>query len=478
MSNSRLEDLARQHVSGKISRREFMRGVGALGVSAATVVSTLSATATRSLAADFDWKKHSGTTIKLLLSKHPYVDAMLADIEAFKELTGIDVTYDVLSQNVYYEKVTSTFSAQSTEYDAFMTGPYNNWQYGPAGWLADLNEFIADPEKTNPGYDWEDVLPGVRASNAWSGKVGDPLGAEGSKQWSVPWGFELNNLSYNKRLFDKLKIVPPTNLPELIEVATKIGTEGGGPYGIGVRGSRSESTIHPGLLSSYTNYGAKDFILTDGKLKAAMDSSESKEFHKLWVDMIRGAGPRNWATYTWYELDQDLRSGATAMIYDADILGFFCNSADGPQKGNIGFAPFAANPAMSHPTSNIWVWALGMSAFSTKKDAAWLLMQWATGPEMTMFGARSHDLVNPVRSKVWADPEFDARISTYEGYKEQYTASATDAAVYFTPQPLFFSATTDWAGMLQNMVAGSIPVDEGLDKLAESINRQLEEAGL
>ena len=46
------------------------------------------------------------------------------------------------------------------------------------------------------------------------------------------------------------------------------------------------------------------------------------------------------------------------------------------------------------------------------------------------------------------------------------------------PQPLFFDLTTEWAATLQKMVAKEVPVDEGLDQLAASVNKQLVEAGL
>ena len=36
----------------------------------------------------------------------------------------------------------------------------------PAGWIDDMNEYINDPEKTNPDYNWEDMLEGVRNSCA------------------------------------------------------------------------------------------------------------------------------------------------------------------------------------------------------------------------------------------------------------------------------------------------------------------------
>ncbi|MET4692067.1 ABC-type glycerol-3-phosphate transport system substrate-binding protein [Sinorhizobium fredii] len=59
-----------------------------------------------------------------------------------------------------------------------------------------------------------------------------------------------------------------------------------------------------------------------------------------------------------------------------------------------------------------------------------------------------------------------------------HDVSAPGAKIHFTAQPLFFDLTTEWAATLQKMVTKEVPVDEGLDKLAESINRQLAEAGL
>ena len=41
-----------------------------------------------------------------------------------------------------------------------------------------------------------------------------------------------------------------------------------------------------------------------------------------------------------------------------------------------------------------------------------------------------------------------------------------------------FARTTEWAATLQKMVAKEVPVDEGLDQLAQSIDKQLQEAGL
>src|SRR5260370_21469239 len=93
---------------------------------------------------------------------------MIADIENFKKLTGIEVTYDIFPEDVYFDKVTAALSSKSDQYDAFMTGAYMTWTYGPAGWIEDLNTYIKDTSKTNPAFNCEDVRPGLRASTAWA----------------------------------------------------------------------------------------------------------------------------------------------------------------------------------------------------------------------------------------------------------------------------------------------------------------------
>lgn len=471
------KQLADDFLQGKLSRRELIKRFGALGLTASSAGVLLNMQASRALAADFDWKAHSGKTVKLLLNKHPYADAMIANLENFKELTGMDVQYDVFPEDVYFDKVTAALSSGSSEYDAFMTGAYMTWTYGPAGWIEDLNEWITDPAKTNPNYAWDDMLEGVRTSCAWNGKPGDPLGTDDAKQWCIPWGYEQNNLAYNAGVFEAAGVAVPTNINEMVEVAAALTTDD--MYGIGVRGSRSWATIHPGFLSGYANFGEKDLNLEDGRLSAAMNTAVSKEYHSNWVKMIQDSGAKDWATHTWYQVGTDLGAGKSAMIYDADILGYFMNGEGNEMAGKLAFAPFAANPEATAPTPNIWIWSLSMSKFSKDKDAAWHFMQWASGPEHGLFGATKMDFVNPVRKSVWADEMFRDRLdSSYPGYVEMHDQSAPGAKIHFTPQPLFFDLTTEWAASMQKMVANQIPVDEGLDQLAESVDEQLKEAGL
>ena len=119
-----------------------------------------------------------------------------------------------------------------------------------------------------------------------------------------------------------------------------------------------------------------------------------------------------------------------------------------------------------------------MSNFSKDKDATWYWMQWANGPENAMFGGVEANQVNPVRSSVWASGDFDAKVrGTSPGYMEQYESSIGGSEIKFTPQPLFFETTTEWAAALQEMQTGS-NVDETLDKLAGKIDGMMKDVGL
>lgn len=474
------KDLIGAFMRGQIDRRSLLKRLGAMGVAAGTGGVLYNMMATQALAADFDWKAHSGKKLKLLLNKHPYADAMIADLQNFKDLTGMDVTYDVFPEDVYFDKVTAALSSGSSEYDAFMTGAYMTWTYGPAGWITDLKEWINDPAKTNPKYAWDDFIPGIKNSCAWNGQPGGALGSDDAKQWCIPWGFEQNNLSYNQGMFDKAGVSVPKHIDDLLETAAKLTKDvGGGVYGIGVRGSRSWATIHPGFLSGYANFNQKDLnVSADGKLSAAMNTKESKDYHAKWVKMIQESGPKDWSTYTWYQVGTDLGAGASAMIYDADILGYFMNGGDNKMAGKLAYAAFAANPEAKASTPNIWIWSLSMSNFSKDKDAAWYFMQWASGLDHAIFGATKMDFVDPVRQSVWKEEAFREKMKKYPGYLEMFEASAPGASIKFTPQPLFFDVTTEWAATLQKMVAKQVPVDEGLDQLAQSIDGQLKEAGL
>jgi multiple sugar transport system substrate-binding protein len=87
-------------------------------------------------------------------------------------------------------------------------------------------------------------------------------------------------------------------------------------------------------------------------------------------------------------------------------------------------------------------------------------------------------MVNPVRASIWENEEFQAKMAEQTDYLQTYqTISANDMKIQFTPQPLFFETTTEWAQALQDIYAGA-DTQERLDKLVESLTEQLQDAGV
>lgn len=426
---------------------------------------------------EFNWRAFEGTSLKLLLNQHPYQQALVGELPKFTELTGIEVTYDVFPEQNYFDKVTIDLSAgASSTYDVFMTGAYMIWQYAPAGWMEPLEPYINDPAKTNPDYDFEDIFADLRNSEMWNLQAGRQNLGQGS-QYAIPWGFETNAFMYREDLFEEHGLSVPTSLDELVAVSKALKEAEPEMAGIVVRGSLNWATIHPGFMTMYASQGCVDY---DDNMVPQMNSACAVEVTEKWADMVRSAGPEAWTTYTWYQAGSDFGAGKAGILFDADILGYFQNqegtAAEGV-LGNVAWAPGPLGPDGKLRT-NIWIWSLAMNAGSQKKDAAWLFMQWATGKEFLTTGAVDYSMVNPVRASIWENPDFQAKMAEQTNYLETFnTIMSNDAKIQFTPQPLFFETTTEWAQALQDIYAGA-DTQQRLDELVESLTVQLQDAGI
>ncbi|WP_026699531.1 ABC transporter substrate-binding protein [Salibacterium aidingense] len=421
---------------------------------------------------EFDWKRFEGSEINVALNDHPYTEAILERLPEFEEKTGITVNDSVTPEENYFDKLSTNLNAGNGNPDVFMTGAYQIWEYAPSGYIQSLDEFIEDERRTGEEFDQEDYFEGVLNANRWDGVPGNPVG-EGDL-WALPLGFEYNALSYNKRALEEAGIdeVPET-LDELIEVGEQLnGWNGEGSYGIGVRGTRSWATIHPGFMTSFANHGAEDFVVEDDQLKPQLNSPEAVEITDKFAQMIRTAGPSDWTNYTWYQVSSDLGAGKAAITYDANTFSFFNNQEGATaEAGNMALAP-PPKTKDGELGSNMWVWSLAMNSTSEKKDAAWLFMQYFSGKEHTKWGAENMDVIEPVRQSAYESDGYQNRIADIDGYKETFETMIDNATIEFTPQPQFFNATTEWAEALQDIVNGD-DTQERLDELNDSIENRV-----
>jgi multiple sugar transport system substrate-binding protein len=416
----------------------------------------------------FDWKKASGTKIKILQTPHPYQQSFQPLLKEFTALTGVEVQADLVAEADYFTKLNTELAGRTGAHDVFMTGAYFIWQYGPPGWMEDLNPWLQNTSATSAEYDFEDIYEGLRTSTRWDFKPGSPLGTGG--QWAIPWGFETNVLAYNKRIFDARGVKPAETFDELIQLATDLTDRSRNQYGIAFRGSKSWASIHPGFMTQYSRQGAKDYVTQDGKLVAAMNSPEAVEFTRKWVQLAKTAGPTSWTTYEYPDATRDLGNGNAVMVYDADSATYPKNKPGASKEaGNLAWHPGPAGPGGNYAT-NLWTWSLAMNSASKQKLAAWLFIQWATGKE-AMSKATGAAFADPTRKSVF-DGAFKQTLSGFPGYLETFEKVVDSTKIQFTPQTKFFETTEDWAVALQDIYAGQ-DAKTRLDALASANTRKL-----
>lgn len=423
---------------------------------------------------EFNWKAYEGTTLNILFNEHTYSAAVIEKIPEFEELTGINVEYSTTPESNYFDKVTTSLSSQSGDSDVFMTGAYQIWDYAPAGYMEDLDPYVNDPTKTAPGYNYDDFIPGSVESLRWDLVPGHAVG-EGSL-WALPMGWELNNLSYNKKIFEEKGIEVPVTTDELMEVAKSLNEfDGSGTYGIAVRGTREWATIHPGYMSLFATWGGKDFeINDDGELVCKLDSEEAIAMTDYWVNLIKEAGPPQWTNYTWYQASSDLGAGKAAMLFDATSAAYFQNVEGGSaESGNIAWStiPLPEGKTEADMKANVWIWSLAMNASSKNKDAAWYFIQYFTSPEFMLWSGTEGNCADTPRTSVFESDEYKAIVGKADNYLESLNILYENATIQFTPQPYFTECTTEWAATLQDLVTSDkySSTEEAMQKLAAEL---------
>lgn len=415
---------------------------------------------------EFDWRNFEGTELNLLLSEHPFSNAIEERIPEFEELTGITVNLETLSETDYMVKLLTELQSGSGSYDAFMTSQPMNYQYAAAGWIEDLQPWVEDETRTSPDWDFDDFYPALIDSLRWDKTEFGGAGEGGL--WAIPVNEEGYALFYRKDILEANGIAVPQTIDELIAAAAQLdGTEFEGKQisGFVSRGDKTYPTLNP-FSTFLLAHGAQDIV--DGK--AAVNSPEAVAAAEDWVELMQYA-PEAASTYTWYEAQQDFIAGNAAFYIDADHMApDFEKSAIG---GKVGYALPPEGP--EGRGSSMWVWSLGMNASSPNKDAAWQFIQWASSKE-SLTSAIELGNMNPTRMSVGEGPEMAAATEGWGEYNEIWQQILSDYAQWaYTPSATWPEVGDIWTTELQAAVLSQKEVQEAMDDAAAQIDELIEE---
>jgi len=386
-----------------LSRRELLRRGGALGATAslAGLVAACGGSdsdggigetqaAGGSLEAferaNVDWKRFTGTTVVLGGLEHPWMTALQPTLPRFTELTGIQVETQLQGEEQYTAKLPVTLEGGSPTPDVFMVFSYG--QAVAERWLEPIDPLIANAQLTDRRwYAEDDVFESAREFTRW----------EDGERYGLAITAEVQTNYYRSDLIER----PPTTFEELRAAAE--AAERDRIAGIALRGKGTADAVAWPAAGWVFSYGGH---LIDPGGRAALDSPETVAGVRDYAGLLRAAGPKGVSTWSWLELTTSLQQGQAAQMLDssnaaADVLD--------PEKSRfadrIQAAPFPSHEGVTRP--NIWHWVAGINARSRSKEAAWLLLQFATsqpGSRLVAAGGGT-----PPRASAWQDRAFRER---------------------------------------------------------------------
>jgi multiple sugar transport system substrate-binding protein len=193
--------------------------------------------------------------------------------------------------------------------------------------------------------------------------------------YTIPYGFYLRAVFYNKKLFEQAGVKePPKTLAEFEEVSKKVSAIPG-KYGYCLRGG-------PGGLNGWVMFGAtmagdNTFFKQDGTSTFA-DEGWVKGLAYLTDLYKKGYAPKDSVNWGFNEIVAGFYSSTCAMLdQDPDAL---IAIAERMKPEEYGVAPFPKGPAdKAFPTLGYAGWS--MFANSKNKDLSWKLLAALAGPE-------------------------------------------------------------------------------------------------
>lgn len=349
--------------------------------------------ATAVYAADFNWRKYEGTTLRVLMSKSAFTPLGIKIIKEFEKLSGITVMHEHYPSMQLRKKMLMELGGGNKDLDMFQGMMKMAFQFNKAGWLHPIDSYLNSPDMVHPEYNYDDIFPQLHA------KIdGKTIGIVTSSNPQV--------IIYRKDLFEKYGVKVPTNWQELEEAAKKLtlDTDGNGKTDIyGWIARMNDENTAPFANFLYNN-GAS---YLDENRKPVFNSPKAVEAMEFYGRLMREYGPPGGASIGWKEVVGAFAQGKAAMTVEISIFAKLVleNPKRSRVAGKIGYARFpevkGGKPKGILPCNMYFI-----SSLSEKKEAAWLLLQFMSLKRNVMpYQMRGLPMS---RKSAWEDPKFRA----------------------------------------------------------------------
>ncbi len=415
---------------------------------------------------EFDWRAFEGETVVASFPSHVAYDAAVELIPEFEELTGINVELDQVAYMRLNDAQLLEMSKPRGDYDLIAAVVMWKLEYAEPGLVRPLAPFFDEEGLTMPGYDFDDLVDAYVENTGMVGGDKPYLGGEGAELYGVPLGAETSLLGYRADLFEEHGIDVPQTYDELVEVSRYFAEEVDGIYGLAMRGASGHQATHSWLMHA-SPFGASVF---DENWEPTVASDESIATLEFMQKMIEYGPPG----MTGFDQDGQFNAflqGDTAMYLDASVIAGPARDPDRSQiVDEVAFARHPEGPASA--LSQTGGFGLMIPSNAQNPEAAFLLMQWLTSPEIERRAAMKG--AGPVRYSTMEDPEMQQMFPEYVVLREQVDYATPDWRPII---PEWGEINQEIGIGVNEVLTGAKEPREAMEEVEPRIRSIMEEAG-
>ena len=222
----------------------------------------------------------------------------------------------------------------------------------------------------------------------------------GNKAYSIPYGFYLRAMFYNKKLFAKAGIAgPPETMEDFMEASRKITALGDGIYGYCLRGGVGGG--NGWIMFAAAANGTNEFFDKDGNSR--LNEPDSIRGIQFLLDIYRkGYAPKDSVNWGFNEIVSGFYSGTCAMLdQDPDALIAVSDHMD---ESDFAVAPMPRGKNdLAFPTIGYAGWAMFKS--SEHKKESWKLIAHLSSQKSNLKWAKFVGVL-PIHQGADIDPHF------------------------------------------------------------------------
>ena len=456
-------------------------------------------------------KPFKGMKIKVVsetIPTHEYESKVLT--KAFKEITGIDVTHDLIQEGDVIEKLQTQMQSGENIFDAYINDSDligTHWRYG---YVVNLTDWMAGEGKdvTLPTLDVDDFM-GKSFTTAPDGKLYQlPDQQFANLYW---FRYDWFNRADLKAQFKKLygyELGVPVNWSAYEDIAEFFSEHVKEIDGKAIYGHMDYGKKAPDLGWRFTDAwlsmaGAGDKGIPNGKpvdewgirvdeknrpvgasvsRGGATNGPAAKYSLRKYMEWLRKYAPPGALGMDFYQSLPSLAKGNVAQqifwytAFTASMVekGTPVVNADGSPKWRMAPSPHGPywEEGMKLGYQDCGSWTLMNSTPVDRRKAAWLFAQFAVSKSVSL--KKAHVGLTPIRDSDIRDESFTKRAPELGGLVEFYRSPAR---VAWTPTgtnvPDYPKLAQLWWQNIGEAVAGEVTVDKAMDNLAREQDKIL-----